>query len=265
MYEQTTTATSTTTAATAATTNPTSARTEVAGGRPAIVPPPFDLYRDIHKAIRVNLFEVTAAAGRTDPDDRAARIELAARVRDLVDFLRFHAEHEDRVLDGPIAEILPDLAAAIGADHVSLESEMEQLVRIAERVFGADEPDARVSTHELYLELAAFTSSYLAHQDTEERIVGPALFAHFGFEPLLEMHGRILAAISPEQMGWSLSKMVPAMNVADRTEMFAGMRMSAPPEAFEAMLGLAADVLTESDFTDLDRRLDAIEDAGVPS
>jgi hypothetical protein len=233
--------------------------------RAAITSLPFDLYRDIHKSIRVNLFDVVATAGRTDPGDRAARIELAARVRDLVDFLLFHAEHEDRVLDGPIAEVLPDVAAEIAAEHVSLEAGMDHLVQIAERVFGGTEADARASTHELYLELAAFTSDYLAHQDTEERIVGPALFDHFGIEPLLEMHGRILAAISPEQMGWSLSKMVPAMNVDDRTEMFAGMRLGAPPEAFEAMLGLAADVLTESDFEALDRRLEAIAHAGATS
>ena len=234
-------------------------------GRSPVTTLPFDLYRDVHKAIRVNLFDVVANAGRIDPSDRAARIELAGRVRDLVDFLIFHAEHEDRELDGPIAEVLPDLAAEIAADHVALEAEMDRLVELASRVFDETEADARSATHELYLELAAFTSSYLAHQDTEERIVGPALFAHFGIEPLLAIHGRILAAIPPEQMAWSLVKMVPAMNVDDRTEMFAGMRMGAPREAFEALLGLAADVLTESDFVALEGRLDAIAPAEASS
>jgi hypothetical protein len=239
--------------------------TSTSTGRATITALPFDLYRDVHKGIRVNLFDVVATAGRIDPGDRPARIELAGRVRDLVDFLIFHAEHEDRELDGPIAEVLPDIATEITADHVALEVEMDRLVELASLVFGEAECDARSATHELYLELAAFTSRYLAHQDTEERIVGPALFAHFGIESLLEMHGRILAAISPDQMGWSLSKMVPSMNIDDRTEMFAGMRMGAPPEAFEAMLGLAADVLPESDFAALEGRLDATTPAGAPS
>ena len=39
-----------------------------------------DLYRDIHKAIRTELFAVTTSAGQTDPSDRAARVALAAHV-----------------------------------------------------------------------------------------------------------------------------------------------------------------------------------------
>ena len=39
---------------------------------------PVDLYRDIHKAIRVELFDATTAAGRVDPADHGARHSHAA-------------------------------------------------------------------------------------------------------------------------------------------------------------------------------------------
>ena len=228
---------------------------------------PFDLYRDVHKAIRVNLFEVVSAAGRTDGADRSARVELAGRVRDLVDFLVFHAAHEDRELNDAIAAVLPDRAAQIAADHVALEADMERLVGLASSVFDCDatEADGRGATHELYLELAAFTSDYLAHQDVEERIVGPAIFDHLGLEECLTIHHRILSAISPDEMGWSLAKMVPSINVDDRTEMFVGMRADAPAEAFQGMLALACDVLPGLDFQALVDRLDAIAASEVAS
>jgi hypothetical protein len=215
---------------------------------------PFDLYRDVHKAIRASLFDVVATAGRLDPHDRPARIAHATKVRDLVRFLVFHAEHEDCHVDPLVQQVLPGQAAAINAEHVALEEQMARLVELADLVFECGD-DNRAAVHVLYLELAAFTSRYLAHQDVEERVVMPALWAAFGIEPLLAVHGAILESITPDDMGWSLAKMLPAMNVDDRTEMLVGMRAGAPAEAFAGVVALAAEVLPADDFASLSTRL----------
>ncbi len=217
---------------------------------------PFDLYRDVHKAIRAWLFEVTVDAGRLDASDRTARVAHANAVRELVRFLVFHADHEDRELQSAVERVLPDRAAEIAREHVALEARMSTLVALADLVFACDRDDARAAVHHLYLELASFTASYLAHQDVEERVVMPALWDALGFEALLGIHGRILASISPDDMGWSLSRMLPAMDVDDRTEMLAGMRASAPPEAFAGVCALAGQVLAAADHAALVARLD---------
>ena len=217
---------------------------------------PCDLYRDVHKGIRAWQFEVTTAAGRLDASDHAARSSHAHAVRELVRFLVFHAEHEDRELQGPIEQVLPEQAAAITRQHVELETRMATLVALADLVFECDRTDARAAVHDLYLELASFTSAYLAHQDVEERVVLPALWAAFGPEGLLAIHGRILASISPEDMGWSLSRMLPAMDVDDRVEMLESMRAEAPPEAFAGVCALAAQVLEPGDHAALVARFD---------
>src|SRR4051812_25065890 len=83
-----------------------------------------DLYRDIHKGIRAELFAVTGAAGSVDPADRVARVALAERVTNLTDILVGHAKHEDAHIQ-PLLEIhLPDLAAKVETDHVELEARM---------------------------------------------------------------------------------------------------------------------------------------------
>ncbi len=217
---------------------------------------PFDLYRDIHKAIRVNLFEVVVEAGNVDPHDCAARTAHATRVHDLVKFLVFHAEHEDRHVDAAIQQVLPEEAAAIQAEHVALEERMADLIALADLAFEADRDDARAAMHNLYLDLASFTSAYLAHQDVEERVVMPALWNAFGIEPLLAIHGAILSDIAPDDMAKSLSLMLPAMNIDDRTEMLGGMRASAPPQAFAGVCALAKEVLKDTDFAALSQRLD---------
>ena len=216
---------------------------------------PFDLYRDVHKAIRVALFDVVAEAGRLDPADRTRRMAHAARVRDLVRFLVFHAEHEDSELDGPIRQVLPQEADAIAAEHVALEATMAELVELADLVFDTTRDDDRAAVHHLYLDLASFTSRYLAHQEVEERVVMPALWNALGIEALLGIHGRILARISPDDMGWSLAKMLPAMNIDDRSEMLGAMRATAPAAAFAGVCALAAQVVPAPDFQALSDRL----------
>jgi Hemerythrin HHE cation binding domain len=217
---------------------------------------PFDLYRDIHKAIRVTLFDVVVEAGSLDPSDCTARIAHATRVHDLVKFLVQHAEHEDTHMEATIQQVLPDQAEAIAAEHVALEEQMADLIDLADLVFEAGRDDAKAAMHDLYLDLASFTSRYLAHQEVEERVVMPALWNACGFEPLVAIHQAILKSIPPDDMAKSLSKMLPAMNIDGRTELLGAMRATAPAPAFAGVCALAQQVLKESDFAALSQRLD---------
>ena len=119
-----------------------------------------------------------------------------------------------------------------------------------------DGPDQRRLTHQLYLDLAAFASSYLAHQDFEERALMPALFGAVGFEAVLGIHQAIVGAIPPEEMVRSLAVMLPAMNLDDRVELLGGMRAGAPAEVFQGVWSLAGSVLAPADHAALATRLD---------
>ncbi|WP_426571400.1 hemerythrin domain-containing protein [Aquihabitans sp. McL0605] len=214
-----------------------------------------DLYRDVHKAIRVGLFTATATAGRTDPNDDAARAGLALSVRDLVDFLDQHAEHEDGAV-APVLEVhLPELGEKITEDHRLFEGRGAYLVDLADAVAEAHPDDRRILLHALYLDLAGFTSIYLAHQDIEERTIMPALEAAVGPEQTFAIHQQILAGIAPDDMARALAMMLPAMNLDDRTDMLSGMQAGAPPEVFQGVFGLASTVLEPADHAALARRL----------
>ena len=216
---------------------------------------PFDLYSDIHKAIRVAMFDVTAEAGRIDSSNRTARLAHAERVRDLVWLLRFHASHEDDHVEAVVVETLPERAEKIACDHRALDARMDRLVAIADLAFDETRDDARAALHLLYLELASFVAAYLVHQDVEERVVMPALWDHCGIERLLGIHNAILASIAPDVMARCLTMMLPAMNNDGRTELLGAMQADAPPEVFAGVCGLAADVLAEEDFAIVSARI----------
>ena len=218
-------------------------------------PVTLDLYRDIHKAIRAELFAVTEEAGRLDPSQGIARAALATHVGQVVDLLVGHAEHEDGAIQPVLERELPELAERVEVDHLTLEAHLVDLRAMAEdaAALGSADPGARV--HRLYLALASFTGDYLAHQDVEERVIMPALERAVGIEAVVGIHQAILGAIPPEEMARSLALMFPAMNIEDRVELLSGMRATAPAEAFEGVWGLVSSVLEPDDLRALEARL----------
>lgn len=221
----------------------------------------FDLYRDIHKAIRNELFAVTSTAGSIDPTDNEARRQHAAHVQALAELLGHHAEHEDSNLDAVITGIAPHLQQDIATTHDVLEVRIRSIADLANVALAHH--DARAATHALYLELADFTADYLRHQDTEERVVMRVLDSHLQLDELLGLHAQILASVAPDVLGRCIELMLPAINVIDRTEMLAGMRATAPAEVFDATWALAGRVLSTREYIATASRLAAAVDPSL--
>jgi len=220
-----------------------------------IGPVAHDTYRDIHKGIRAELFGVTRQSGSLDPADRIGRESLCAYVNRVMDLLVEHAEHEDVHMQPALERHLPKLAARISFDHVTLERRMVGLRDLGSAAVEASEPEQRQALHRLYLELASFTSSYLEHQDVEERRVMPALEAAVGFDEVLAMHHAIIASIPPQAMASNLAVMLPALNIDDQSELLGGIQAGAPAEVFAGVWSLAGSVLAASDYKALGVRL----------
>jgi hypothetical protein len=215
-----------------------------------------DLYRDIHKGIRSELFAVTEQAGRIDPASRDDRAAVAAHVTSVVDLLVEHAEHEDGAIQPVLEQVLPALAARVAAEHGTIEARLAGLDELADEAMAAGEADQRGTSHRLYVELAAFTCAYLDHQDVEERLVMPALQDAVGVDAVADIHQVIIAGIPPEQMARSLAVMMPAMNIDDRAELLGGMRAGAPAEVFAGVWSLVGSVLAPAEHAALARRLE---------
>lgn len=214
-----------------------------------------DLYKDIHKGIRSELFAITSAAGNIDPSARLDRVAVADHVASVGSVLASHAHHEDVVIDPVLAEYHPALAERITADHDVLEARFDALVDLSRTAVDAVVRDQRRLGHLLHLDLSAFTSAYLAHQYLEERVVMPALESAIGPASVLELHQAIVGSIPPDEMGRSLAFMLPAMNVDDRVELLTGIRAGAPAEAFAAVFDLARSVLSPPDVAALTERM----------
>ena len=229
----------------AITRNDTGAVTQLAVETAALDVVEFDVYRDIHKGIRTELFAVTSDVGSVDPSDNDALVLTAERFHGLVKLLLSHAEHEEEFLQGLIEVHAPQLAEVVVRDHRWLDCQMAQLEVLADRAADGAGADQRRVVHKLYLGLASFTADYLGHQAFEELEISPELSISMGPDELAAVNAAIVASIPPDEVAVALRLMLPAMNVDDRVEMLGGMQAAAPPEVFEGVLGLAGQVLDE--------------------
>ncbi|MFN8018934.1 MAG: hemerythrin domain-containing protein [Acidimicrobiales bacterium] len=225
------------------------------GGRPAAPVFAPDLYRDIHKGIRAELFDLTSAAGSLDPFDDIGRGALAAHVAAVAEVLATHAAHEDAFVDPALVQVDAELSARVEAEHHELEAAFAVVASGANLLVGAEVHQRRGQLQLLHLQLSGFTSAYLRHQLVEERVIMPLLADALGPEGVAEIHAGIIASIPPEEMARSLAFMLPAMNADDRAELLGAMRAEAPPEAFAQVLDLARSVLAPAELAATRARL----------
>ena len=116
-------------------------------------PIPFDLYREVHKGLRLALFDLTVATGRADLEVAAARADVVARARAVIGLLHAHHGHEDTFIQPLVEAGARRLAAIIEAGHAETEQDLLEIEALLERLCAAGDEDGvppdRTSTRSL--------------------------------------------------------------------------------------------------------------------
>ena len=200
-----------------------------------------DLYREVHKALRAEIFAVVREAGCLDWDDAPALEAFRARTLRLTSLLESHTHHEDRFVMPLVSAADPELFRLLERTHPRLDGAIAELARRIER--GPAGVDPRAFGQDYYLRLASFAGEYLLHLAEEQLRANPALWARYDDATLRETEARLIADIPPGEMATWLELMLPAMNPVERRDMLAGMRDGMPPEIFAGIFALARRVL----------------------
>lgn len=209
-----------------------------------------DLYRYVHKGIRVMLFDLVQKSGRTDFTDITAVALLRAQVRDTFELLESHAHTEDEHVMPLLRVAVPELAEEFQRAHHEQEAELPVL-RAGLEALETSSADAARKGHMFVVRLGRVAGDLLTHMSDEETLINPALWSAYSDEELLVAERRLVASIPHEKMERFLRWMLPAMNTPERAS-FLGML---PPPVFELVRGLAKQVLTPAEDLALEQRL----------
>jgi hypothetical protein len=208
----------------------------------------WDVYREIHKAMRYALFGVTTLAGSTDAADAAALQRLGAEWDSVVFVLGGHHVHEDRYCDPLIQRHAPSLRDELETAHRASDAAIARLQDTARQLQIAPDTTRQALLRQFHLDLADFTADYISHLRFEEDRVMPALNAALNDAELAEVTRLIRTSVPPAEMCIFIRYMVPAMNFAERLDMLGGMHEGAPPEIFELFRAAAQACLPEDDY-----------------
>jgi hypothetical protein len=90
----------------------------------------------------------------------------------------------------------------------------------------------------------------------EETVANPILHSMFTDKELEDIEMRIISTLTPEKVIAYMRLMIPASNPDERANLLGGIKASAPPEAFKAVIDLAArPTLGAPEFAALSRRI----------
>jgi hypothetical protein len=208
----------------------------------------WDVYREIHKAMRFGLFGVTTMAGNTDASDDAALRRLLDEWRAVTFILAGHHAHEDDFCDALVQKHAPDLREELEIAHRKSDAAIEALQQLASRLESAPPTERGQLVQAFYLDLADFTAFYMTHLRFEEDRVMPTLNEFLTNEELESVTNNIRGSVPPPDMCVFIRYMIPAMNFSERRDMLGGMFAGAPPEIFEMFRAAAEGCLSTSDY-----------------
>jgi len=211
-----------------------------------------NFYGPVHKGLRLAQTRMLVRLGACGGDDAAETAALMGDLRDLLHIADHHLENEDLHVHTALEARAPGAAARLAQSHEHHRTAFLELEALILAVEATPPAEAEPAMRRLYLRFSEFMAEDFAHMAEEEQIILPVLQSLFTDEELIEIEHRIVSAIPPEQMMGFGALMIPAATRAGRIELLTGIRAGAPPEAFAAIIEVAARPnLSEADFAHL--------------
>lgn len=215
----------------------------------------YDMYANIHKALRKAQCEMLIRLGQTDfaHDDLAPLLE---DLRDLLSFGSSHISHEEVHIHPAIELRSPAATTDLQRQHDSHRHNfrlLEELINVLQE----SAPEKREALgRRLYLAYSAFIAHDFEHMFEEETLNNARLWELFDDGELHAMERAIVGSLPPQKAMAAMRLMIPAISRDERVRLLAGMKENAPKEIFEAVMEHAArPTLCREDFSNLSRRL----------
>lgn len=214
----------------------------------------FDIYHEIHKALRACMCATLTQVARLDIGDRQDLAETMAQLRDMLDFCDGHIVHEDKFIHSAMEARQPGSAAATAGEHPQHAAHLAELRALCAMVEDQGSHDSRArhgAWRRLQHALAAFVAQNLEHMEFEESHNNAVLQSAYSDPELMALHGALVSSLAPEEMAQSARWLMIGLSPAERLILLRGMQAAAPAPAFEAILGIARANLDHRDWAKL--------------
>lgn len=193
----------------------------------------YDLYANIHRALRLFMTDTLGRLGWLDVGDAEEVAATVGQLGALLAMCRGHAESENRFVHTAIEARRPGASLRVAEQHEEQHATLAALEDEAATLAAAPTP---ALAQRLYRHLALFIAENFEHMQLEESAHNQALWAAYDDAEIVGIEQRIVAALPAEKVDLVLRWMTPALPPAERAAWLGGLQQAMPPEAFRGVL-----------------------------
>lgn len=208
-----------------------------------MITPRVDLYTAIHKALRADMYRTGALLAQTNFADAEERAAALQAVKTTLGFFDEHLAHEDGGIMPVFAAHAPELLAQLAPQHTEHEAISAALQGLVDAVANASPNECVTLGVKLCKTFNEMVAEQSVHMNLEEKRGNEALWAAMDDAALMQLRAQMQSKIPPPRFAEWLRLMLPQLNHQELAGMLMGMRMSAPPEVYARVSGLAEQVL----------------------
>ncbi len=199
-----------------------------------------DLYTFVHKAQRFHLFRLSEKIGTTDFSMISEASDIAKEVLHLMEHLKDHAHNEEKYIH-PLYQALGTIGDHFDKEHKNLELEIKNIENVITEKRWED----------LYPTYTRFLGIYLLHLDEEEASQRNILWKRYEDKDLAAVFSRFKMERPPHLANADFVFMLPALSIPELTQMFRGMKASAPAPIFQGACDTAAHILAPTRWQEI--------------
>lgn len=197
----------------------------------------FDIYSNIHKALRAWFADTLVKAGNfdwTDDDDVDAVVN---DIRGLMAMCRSHLAKENAYVHPAMENRRPGSSGMISGEHLEHECDIAALESQAMTLRALPVALREQRAKHLYHDLSLFIAHNLVHMHHEETVHNRVLWETHDDDEIRAIEHAIVSSLAPEQAMPLLTRwMLPAMASEERIRMLLGIRADAPPHVYAALI-----------------------------
>ncbi|OQP67283.1 hypothetical protein A3860_02710 [Niastella vici] len=207
----------------------------------------YNIFNQIHKALRALLYDTALIIQQTDFTNAAETAKALEKIKVLVELFDKHAYYEDNYILPAIEEfdaaVIKDFEQEHQEDY-ALGQQLRQLMDgLTKAIALNDRIEAGLALHNAFVAFMVFN---LTHMAKEEQLLNAVLWKHFDDGQIMALNRTIVANISQEEMELGNFWMLKSLNNLEIINWLKLVRVNATEPAFRGLYLMASDALPDN-------------------
>jgi len=200
----------------------------------------FNMFNNIHKALRVALYQNATLLQQTDFLDEEEVKQAEASTLQVLDLFESHAHHEDKYVNSALEKKEYWLAASFENEHVKDEALGKRVRGLFTAYRHSQSPYVKYQFgQDISIAFMDFMVFNLEHMAREEDLINKALWRHYKDDQLRAISAKIVADVPAAEIAIVARLMIKGMNGTEIREWLNEIEKHAPPAAVKALYDFA--------------------------